>query len=204
MATSPSFPVRHCDACGRGHYVAVPFCPFCGSGQDVRQPARTGPPPAPPASRPDPAPAAYVSPPAPPLAEPKPHRPRPAARPLPARIPPGRTAARARRRIRHIVLTVLIVGALTCPVPQWRDGSPPHVLARLRIGAAWTSVAQAALHSAPALRLSGDGAFSLRIDGERVVRVAPGEGITVGTALLRSLELRAGRPTIVTLTPQPE
>ena len=102
------------------------------------------------------------------------------------------------------MLTILLVVALTCLAPAQQDGSPPPAPMRLRIGTAWTQVAPAPLRSAPAMHLTGDGAFSLRIDGERVVRVAPGEGITVGTTLLRRLELRAGHPTIVTLTPQGE
>ncbi|MFD0933932.1 hypothetical protein ACFQ12_01845, partial [Methylobacterium trifolii] len=34
-------PPRHCTACGRGHYAAVAFCPFCGGAQPSA--ARNGP-----------------------------------------------------------------------------------------------------------------------------------------------------------------
>ncbi|MGU3667130.1 hypothetical protein ACLBX9_23315 [Methylobacterium sp. A49B] len=93
-----------------------------------------------------------------------------------------------------------MVAALATLAPERQTGAPTPL--RIAVGPAWTAVSLAPVRAAPQLHVSGDGAFSLRIDGTRVVRVAPDEGITVGTSYLRSLELRATRPTIVTLAPQ--
>jgi hypothetical protein len=193
-------PDRHCGACGRGHFVPVPFCPFCGSRQDILQ--REIPPGAPPAvsldrdARSDPA------------ATPSPAETALSDRPQPGE-PDAPSSDRALRRpspprwslrLRQTLWAALMVGALAYIAPERQEGAPAPL--RIAIGPAWTSVALAPFRNAPQLRLSGDGAFSLRIDGGRVVRVVPGEGITVGTSYLRSLELRAARPAMITLTPQ--
>lgn len=82
-----------------------------------------------------------------------------------------------------------------------RDALPAP--ARIAAGLGWTAVALGPFQGAPLLRLTGDGPFSLRLDGERVLRVAPGNGATVRLRTLRGLELRAGRGSVtVTLTPR--
>lgn len=75
--------------------------------------------------------------------------------------------------------------------------------ARIAAGPAWTAVALGPFQGATLLRLTGDGPFSLRLDGERVLRVAPGGGATLRLRTLHGLELRTGRgPVTVTLTPR--
>ena len=96
----------------------------------------------------------------------------------------------------------VFVGDLTWRAPALREDPPAAT--RLAIGSDWMRVTLAPFRRTPLLLLAGEGAFGLRIDGERVVRVGPGESITLGTRLLRSLELRARPRTVVTLTPVPE
>ena len=76
---------------------------------------------------------------------------------------------------------------------------------RIEIGPAWTVVALKPFRTASLLRLTADGAFSLRLDGGQVQHITPSSGATVRPKAVRSLELRAGRgPVTVTLTPRGE
>ncbi|WP_457104023.1 hypothetical protein [Methylobacterium sp. P5_C11] len=80
-----------------------------------------------------------------------------------------------------------------------------HGPVRITVQSGWTPVALASFRGATRLRVTGDAAFSLRIDGERVMRVAPGRGATVRLKALRSLDVRAAQArAVVTLTPWPE
>ena len=73
------------------------------------------------------------------------------------------------------------------------------------MGPAWAAVALAQFRGVPLLRLTGDGPFIVRLDGDRILRVAPGGGATVRVKTLRGLELRSGRGSAtVTLTPRRE
>lgn len=208
MAADPSPPGRHCDACGLGHSVAVPYCPFCGAAQRARADTRNrapgetneiaGPDQATLAFGPVPQPSA--------AADRSSHRPLPARRAFHSPAPKVRADAppHHRPRLRHVGLTVLFVAGLTCLAPGLPDGIGPTTMTptQLAIGPAWTPVTLAPFRAAPRMSVRGGGTFHLRVDGDRVVRVVPGDGITIGTALLRSLEVRAAHPTLVTLTPQ--
>lgn len=99
-----------------------------------------------------------------------------------------------------MVAAILFIAGLTGLASEPPDHTPRPM--RLGIGPAWTAVALASLRAVPLVRVRADTAFSLRVDGQRVVRVAPGEGLVIGTTLLRSLEMRAEHPVTVTLIPQ--
>jgi hypothetical protein len=211
VIADPPPPDRHCSACGRGHYVAVRFCPFCGAGQEPERAGRDDlPPPAGIAASPVPMVSFHLEPaPMPPAAE-APREPETAPDPTPPSAPPPRAPAapstrRPRRtfRRRQIVPALLAVGGLSWLALSRREALPAPV--RIEVGSGWTSVTLAPFRGAPLLRITGDSAFSLRIDGDKVERVAPGRGATIRTHALRSLDLRAGRgPVVVTLTPRDE
>jgi len=99
------------------------------------------------------------------------------------------------------VLALMTVGALAWLALGKRTALPAPV--RIAVQSGWTVVALASFQGASALRITGDGVFSLRIDGRRVVRVAPGRGATVRMKTLRSLDVRSvhGRA-VVTVTPR--
>ena len=103
--------------------------------------------------------------------------------------------------MRRIVLALAAIGGLAALALARRDSAPAPM--RIEVGSGWTSVTLAPFRTTALLRLTGEGAFSLRMDGERVVRVAPGSGATVRPRSLRSLDVRAGRgPIVITLTPR--
>ncbi|MFD0938816.1 hypothetical protein [Methylobacterium trifolii] len=81
-----------------------------------------------------------------------------------------------------------------------RPRSPAPVT--VTVGPAWTGIALDGFKSVPSLRLSAEAPFSLRLDGERVQRVAPGATGLVRLRALRGLELRSARGRIpILLTP---
>ncbi|WP_419829530.1 hypothetical protein [Methylobacterium sp.] len=206
-ADLPTAPAR-CSACDRGLYVPVRFCPFCGAEQ--RRPKAQSPiPPSPPP--PPPPPAVHEAPLAkiPPEPAPPEESSQPPAKPDPAPSKPVWTVRRAPRRpgrlvrLRQVVLALAAIIGLAALALARRDVVPAPT--RIEVGSAWTSVALKSFRAVPLLRLTADGAFSLRLDGERVQRVSPTSGATVRPKTLRSLELRAGRgPITVTLTPRGE
>ena len=101
------------------------------------------------------------------------------------------------------MLAAIAVAGLSALALGRRDGMPAP--GRITAGPAWSAVALGPFRAAPLLRLTGDGPFSLRLDGERVLRVAPGSGASLRLKTLRGLELRAGRGSVsVTLTPRGE
>lgn len=209
----PRAPFR-CTACNGGHYVPVRFCPFCGSEQarlKVEPPAP--PPPALPTPPPPPPPHPPVdipSEPTPPAeAAPKETPPLPPAEPDPApprpiwtKRPPARRRGRLVRLRQAALALVAIIGLAALALTR-RDVVPAPT--RIAVGPEWTAVALRSFRTVSLLRLTADGAFSLRLDGERVQRVSPSSGATVRPKTLKSLELRAGRgPITVTLTPRGE
>ncbi|APT29536.1 hypothetical protein MCBMB27_00245 [Methylobacterium phyllosphaerae] len=106
-------------------------------------------------------------------------------------------------RPRRVVLALFTIGALAWLAQGRRTGRPAPV--RITAQAGWTPVTLAPFRGARLLRVTGETAFSLRIDGERIVRVAPDRGATVRMKALRSLDVRAAQGrTVVTLTPRPE
>lgn len=215
MSEIPPPPSR-CPACGAGHHVAVRFCPFCGAAQEPpavrpeppRPAARTEPAtaylhldaplPRPAARPPSAAPSPIPTVPPPPRLEPPRAPPREAPRPLQRwRLAP----TRRRFGLRSLLLALLAIAGLAALALAQRDALPAP--ARIDIGPAWTAVALGPFRGAPLLRLTGDGPFSLRLDGERVLRVAPGGGATLRLRSLSGLELRTGRGSVtVTLTPR--
>ena len=133
---------------------------------------------------------------------PRPEAPRATPREAPG--PPQRWRLPPHRRrfgLRSALLALLAIAGLAALVPARRDALPAP--ARIAAGPAWTAVALAPFRGAPSLRFTGDGPFSLRLDGGRVLRVAPGDGATLRLRTLRGLELRTGRgPVTVTVTPR--
>ena len=137
-------------------------------------------------------------PPAPPPAEPEPAPPKPV---WTMRRPPRRRGRLV--RLRQAVLALAAIVGLAALALARRDVVPAPT--RVEVGPAWTAVALKSFRNVALLRLTADGAFSLRLDGERVQRVSPSSGATVRPKALRSLELRSGRgPITVTLTPRGE
>lgn len=212
MTESHPGPDHRCPACGGGHYVAVRFCPFCGAAQARPEPSPEVSRPAAPA---EPAPAVLhpdVAPttPAPPTPVPVPAPPPvPGSNPAKAEPPPPSPWKRlrpprvGRSRLRTAVLAGIAIAGLTALALGRRDRLPAP--ARIVAGPAWSAVALGPFRGAPLLRLTGDGPFSLRLDGERVLRVAPASGASLRLKTLRGLELRAGRGSVsVTLTPRRE
>lgn len=188
--------------------MPVPYCPFCGSAQASRiAPWQEAAPVISPTAGFDraaaPSPVPTPAPNENRVATAEPRRPWPVARQAPPRRRPARPSPPRCRtvRLRDIVLAALLIETLLrLASGQGTAQLPPP--ARLTVGTAWTPVALPRFRSAPLWRLTGDTAFSLRVDGERVLRVGQGEGISVGTRMLRSLELRAPRPSAVTLVPE--
>ena len=202
MAANAPLPDRHCDACGRGHPVAVPFCPYCGFQQlrgahPPRDASNDAAPVVGPAPKPAPSHPIRDE-----LAGPPLRRPQPAPRrtPSPARAAAAPASRRQSVRFQHAVAAILVIAGLTCLALELPDRAPRPM--RLGIGPAWSAVPLTPFRATPLVRVRGDTAFSLRVDGQRVVRVAPGDGVVIGTTLLRSLELRAEHPVTVTLIPQ--
>ena len=111
-----------------------------------------------------------------------------------------RAPYRRRFGLRSALLALLAITGLAALALARRDGLPAP--ARIAAGPAWTAVALGPFQGATLLRLTGDGPFSLRLDGQ-VLRVAPGGGATLRLRTLRGLELRTGRGAVtVTLTPR--
>jgi pyruvate/2-oxoglutarate dehydrogenase complex dihydrolipoamide acyltransferase (E2) component len=201
VAANPLAPDWSCGTCGQSHLVPVPYCPFCGSAQEARIALRQ-------AATATPEPVDFDRTAAPPqapaqtqVAKAEPARPVPQRAPPPTRRAHASPPRRKKLRLHHVVVAALLIEILPRPASRHRDVPPPPP-ARLTVGPAWTPVALPRFRGAPLWRITGDTAFSLRVDGERVLRVAQGEGLTVGTRMLRSLELRAPRPSAVTLTPE--
>ncbi|MDP4002644.1 hypothetical protein [Methylobacterium sp. NEAU K] len=101
------------------------------------------------------------------------------------------------------MLALAVIAGLAVLALARRDVVPAPT--RIEVGSAWTPVPLKSFRQTPLLRLTGDGAFSLRLDGDRVQRIAQASGATVRPKALRSLELRVGRGSVtVTLTPRGE
>lgn len=126
-----------------------------------------------------------------------------APRPAPKPFAPSRPRPDRRRfRVRHAVLAILIIAALAFFAS--RRGPPPAPL-RIAVGPAWTLVDLSALRASRLVRLSADAPFTLRLDGERMMRVAPGGSTLIRPGTLRELALRSGRGQVtVVLAPRDE
>ncbi|MGU3540509.1 hypothetical protein [Methylobacterium sp. A54F] len=174
-------PKRRCPACGAGHYALTAHCPYCG-GRQAPQPAA--------AALPGPAPS-----PAPRLrGSLDPQAPEGPPRPVQGRRGPARLVALG-------LLTAAALGAGAFGLSRGPPAPKPPL--RVAAGPAWSRVAPEALAGGRSVTLRASAPFHLRVNGERIQRIAADTDLVLTVGAVRSLELRAaGSRAEVVIAPQ--